>query len=110
MSMALVKACRASDVAPGRLKYIRVGEKDLVLANIDGKYYAMENWCTHEQGNLSEGTLEKNVLTCPDHGAQFDVATGLVVMGPDGDSSDAIQPDRTFTVTVQGSDLMVDIP
>jgi nitrite reductase/ring-hydroxylating ferredoxin subunit len=108
--MALVKACKASDVAPGGLKYIRLGEKDLVLANIDGKYYAMENWCTHEQGNLSEGTLEKNVLTCPDHGAQFDVTTGLVVMGPDGDSSDTIQPDRTFTVTVQGSDLMVDIP
>jgi len=110
LSMVLVKACKASDVPPGSLKYIQVNGKDLVLANVDGKYYAMENWCTHEQGNLSEGTLDNNVLTCPDHGAQFDVTLGRVVMGPDGDSPDAIQPEKTFKVTIQGSDLMVDIP
>lgn len=110
MSMVLMKACEAAEVALGALKYVKVSGKDLVLANVDGEYYAMENWCTHEQGNLSEGALEENVLTCPDHGAQFDVTTGRVVMGPNGDSPDAIQKEKTFKVTVQGSDLMVDMP
>jgi nitrite reductase/ring-hydroxylating ferredoxin subunit len=108
--MVLVKACEAGQVALGTVKYVKVSGKDLVLANIDGEYYAMENWCTHEQGNLSEGDIEENVLTCPDHGAQFDVTTGRVVMGPDGDSPDSIQKEKTFKVIVQGGDLMVDIP
>ena len=108
--MVLVKACKASDLTLGSLKYVRINGKDLVLANVDGMFYAMENWCTHEQGNLSEGTLEKNVLTCPDHGAQFDVTDGRVITGPDGDSPDVIQREKSFKVTLQEDDLMVDIP
>ena len=110
MSMVLVKACEAAEVALGAVKYVKISGKELVLANVDGEYYAMENWCTHEQGNLSDGELEENVLTCPDHGAQFDVTTGRVVMGPDGDSPNSIQKEKTFKVIVEGSDLIVDIP
>ena len=108
--MVLVKACEASDLPPGGLKYVQVSGKDLVLANVDGKYFAMDNWCTHEEGNLSEGDLDGNVLTCPEHGAQFDVTTGLVVGGPDGESPDTIKPEKTYKVTVQGSELLVEIP
>lgn len=108
--MVLVKACEASDVSPGGLKHVQVSGKDLVIANVDGKYFAMDNWCTHEEGNLSEGDLNENVLTCPEHGAQFDVTTGLVAAGPDGDSPDTIKPEKTYKVTMQGSELMVDIP
>ncbi len=82
--MPTVRVCSTSDVSPGGLKFVQAAGKDLVIANVDGNFYAMENWCTHEQGNLSEGELNKNILTCPDHGAQFDITTVKVLGGPDG--------------------------
>jgi 3-phenylpropionate/trans-cinnamate dioxygenase ferredoxin subunit len=108
--MALVKACDKSEVQPGTIKFVRAGDKDLVISNIDGTLYAMDNWCTHEQGNLSEGQLKGTVLTCPDHGAQFDAKTGKVLAGPDGESPDTIPPEKTYVVKVQGNDVMVVIP
>ncbi len=108
--MRLVRACDKSEVAEGGLKWVRAGGKDLVVANIDGNFCAMENWCTHEQGNLSEGELNKNVLTCPEHGAQFEVTTGRVIGGPDGESPDNIPPQKTYKVQVQGNDVMVELP
>ena len=108
--MALVRACDRSEISVGGLKWVRAGGKDLVIANLDGEFYALENWCMHEQGNRSQGELKKNILTCPDHGAQFDVTTGKVLLGPDGDSADSIQAEKSYKVVVQGSDLMVQIP
>jgi nitrite reductase/ring-hydroxylating ferredoxin subunit len=108
--MTLFKACAKSKVAIGGLTLVNVGGKDLVIANVDGKFYGMDNLCTHEQGNLSKGELKKNVLTCPEHGAQFDVMTGRVLGGPDGESPDTISADRTYKVLIEGNDLMVEIP
>lgn len=107
--MPLVKACSKSDVPPGGLKFVNAGGKDLVVANVGGNFYAMDNWCTHEQGNLSEGALRKNVLTCPEHGAQFDVTTGKVLMGPDQGPADSIQPEKSYKVQIQGNDVMIDV-
>jgi nitrite reductase/ring-hydroxylating ferredoxin subunit len=107
--MALVRACNKSDVPPGGLKFVNAGGKDFVIANVDGNFYALENWCTHEQGNLSEGELNKTVLTCPEHGAQFDITTGKVLGGPDGGPANMISPEKICKVTIQGNDIMIDI-
>lgn len=107
--MVLVRACGKSEVSAGGLKFAQAGGRDIVIANVDGKFYAMDNWCTHEQGNLSEGELKKNVLTCPEHGAQFDVTIGKVLLGPDGDTPDAISRERTYEVIVQEDDLLVEV-
>jgi len=108
--MALFLACAKSEVSVGGLKLVQVDGKDLVITNVDGNFYALHNWCTHEEGNLSEGELKKNVLVCPEHGAQFDVTTGKVLLGPDGESADSIQPEKSYKVVVQGNNLMVEIP
>jgi nitrite reductase/ring-hydroxylating ferredoxin subunit len=55
LSMTLFQACAKSEIARGGLKFVNVGGKDLVIANVDGKFYSIDNWCTHEQGNLSDG-------------------------------------------------------
>jgi nitrite reductase/ring-hydroxylating ferredoxin subunit len=108
--MPLVRACSTSDVSPGGLLFVNAAGKDLVIANVDGNFFAMDNWCTHEQGNLSEGELNNNVLTCPDHGAQFDVTMGKVLGGPDGGPPDSISPEKNYKVEVQGNDVMIEIP
>jgi 3-phenylpropionate/trans-cinnamate dioxygenase ferredoxin subunit len=108
--MTLVRACNKADIAPGKLKEIRVGEQDLVIANVNGSFYALPRWCTHEEGDLSQGSLKGTVLTCPEHGAQFDVTTGRPMLGPDGESADSIQPEKTLKVIAQGDELMVELP
>lgn len=108
--MALIRVCGTSEVSVGKLKFIHAGDKDLVIANVDGKFYVMDNWCTHEEGDLSKGEFMGNVVTCPEHGAQFDVTNGRVLMGPDGDNPNSIPPEKTYEVKVQGNDLMVEIP
>lgn len=107
--MALVRACYKSEIPVGSLKLVQACGKDLVIANVDGKFYALENWCTHEQGDLSQGELKRNVLTCPEHGAQFDMSSGRVLGGPDGGSADSISPEKSYRVVLQGNDLMVDM-
>jgi nitrite reductase/ring-hydroxylating ferredoxin subunit len=107
--MTFVRACSLSEVPPGSVKFVSAGGKDLVISNVDGTFYAMDNWCTHEQGNLSEGQLNGDVLTCPDHGAQFDVKTGQVLGGPDGEDPSSIPAEKAYAVKVDGADVMVDV-
>lgn len=108
--MPLARACGKSDVPVGGLKLVNVSGKDLVVVNVDGNFYVLDNWCTHEQGNLSNGEMNKNILTCPEHGAQFDVTTGKVIIGPDQEPPDTISPEKAYKVLVQGNDVMIDIP
>ena len=51
-------------------------KKEIMIANIDGKYYAISDRCRHSNASLSMGSLNGKVVTCPLHGAQFDVTTG----------------------------------
>jgi nitrite reductase/ring-hydroxylating ferredoxin subunit len=107
--MGFVRACGRSEVPPGVVIFVAVDGKDLVISNVDGAFYAIDNWCTHEQGNLSEGQLDGSILTCPDHGAQFDVKTGKVLVGPDGEPPESISPERSYRVKVEGEDVMVEV-
>jgi nitrite reductase/ring-hydroxylating ferredoxin subunit len=107
--MGFVRACSRSEVPLGGVIFVAVDGKDLVISNVDGALYAIDNWCTHEQGNLSEGQLDGSILTCPDHGAQFDVKTGKVLVGPDGEPPESISPQRSYRVKVEGEDVMVDV-
>jgi len=83
---------RISEVPPGSA--LLVG--DVAVFNVGGRFCATQNTCTHSQGPLSEGTLDGSTVTCPYHGAQFDVCTGAVLRGP------AREPLATFRVIVDG--------
>ncbi|MET0285862.1 MAG: Rieske (2Fe-2S) protein [Polyangiales bacterium] len=63
---------------------------------VEGKLCATQARCTHKGGPLSEGTVEGHVLTCPWHGAQFDLRTGEVLRGP------ATQPLEVYSIEVSG--------
>jgi nitrite reductase/ring-hydroxylating ferredoxin subunit len=80
---------------------VLVGE--VAVFNVDGDFCATEAKCTHRQGPLGEGTLEGSTVTCPWHGSQFNVCTGVVLRGP------ATQPLRTYNVTIEGELGRVDV-
>lgn len=83
---------RVSDVPPGSA--LLVG--GVAVFNVGGSFCATQGKCTHRQGPLSEGTLDGSTVTCPVHGAQFNVCTGEVLRGP------ARDPLMTYRVIVDG--------
>jgi nitrite reductase/ring-hydroxylating ferredoxin subunit len=74
--MPLIDATRTSEIPVGSMKYVEVQGKEILLANVAGKFYATDNRCGHMNGPLSMGTLQGNVVECSLHHARFDVTTG----------------------------------
>jgi 3-phenylpropionate/trans-cinnamate dioxygenase ferredoxin subunit len=80
--LEFVKVAEISEIPIGNLKMVKLEGKEILITNIDGKYYAVGNRCTHAGGDLSKGSLNGNIITCPRHGSKFDLTTGKVVSGP----------------------------
>jgi uncharacterized protein YbjT (DUF2867 family)/nitrite reductase/ring-hydroxylating ferredoxin subunit len=91
---------RVSEVPPGSV--LLAG--DVAVFNVNGGFCATQARCPHRQGPLSEGTIDGSTVTCPLHGAQFDIWTGAVLRGP------AKEPLKTYRVTVDGDVGRVDVP
>ncbi len=100
--MTRAAVAKAADVQPGQMKVFEVAGTRIALCNVDGRFYAIEDVCTHDDGPLGEGTLDGKIAECPRHGGQFDVTTGAATRMP------AIVPVRTFPVTVEGGDVFVE--
>jgi nitrite reductase/ring-hydroxylating ferredoxin subunit len=79
---SFVKVGDVSEVPVGKMKTFKVGEKEYLVANVNGNYYAIGNKCTHSNADLSQASLEDNIVTCPKHKSKFDVTTGKVISGP----------------------------
>jgi 3-phenylpropionate/trans-cinnamate dioxygenase ferredoxin subunit len=77
-----LKVAETSEIPVGKMKKVKVEGKEVLIVNVNGKYYAIGNRCTHAGGDLSEGSLDGNIITCPRHGSRFDVTTGKAVSGP----------------------------
>ena len=77
--MTYHSVAKTTDIAPGAMKAVVAGGKKLLLANIDGAFYAMQQKCPHLGAKLCRGTLRGKTVTCPLHKATFDVTSGDVV-------------------------------
>jgi nitrite reductase/ring-hydroxylating ferredoxin subunit len=75
----------------------------ILVANIDGAFYAMGSVCNHMGGQLDKGKLEGNVVTCPRHGSRWDVKTGKLVQFPE-----PLPDEPIFKVSVQGDEIFVE--
>ncbi len=77
---------KAGELVPGEMKVVTVAGTEVVLTEVDGKLCAFRNLCPHEEGPLSEGTLEGKIVTCPWHFSRFDVTTGEIIDGVTDDN------------------------
>ncbi len=82
MPDGFVAVGKTGDLAPGRMKWVAIEGERVVLANVDGAFYALRDVCGHKNAPLSRGRLEGCLIECPLHFAQFDVRTGELVNGP----------------------------
>jgi nitrite reductase/ring-hydroxylating ferredoxin subunit len=81
-----VEVAKASDIAFGQMKSVVVNGIDVLLANVDGRFYAIDDRCGHMNAMLSMGKLEGEIVTCPFHFAQFNVTTGKKTKEPTHES------------------------
>ena len=74
-----MKVAKTEELKPGQVRLVEAKGKEIALFNVDGEFFALDNACTHEQGPLCEGEVEGHKVTCPLHGAMFDIRTGEVL-------------------------------
>jgi nitrite reductase/ring-hydroxylating ferredoxin subunit len=98
-----VPVTRASALSPGQMTWVAVDGLRVLLANVDGAFYALRDACGHRQAPLSRGTLSGHVVECPLHFAHFDVRSGALVNGPV--SADV----PTYAVEVEGDTVYVNV-
>lgn len=96
-----VRVADKKDIGPGRLARARIGERRILLANVDGELFATDELCTHEDASLYNGALHDDCVSCPLHGSRFSVRTGEPREEP------ATEPLRTYRVRVVGPDVLV---
>jgi 3-phenylpropionate/trans-cinnamate dioxygenase ferredoxin subunit len=97
-----VRVARADEIPPGEKKIVEVDGVLVVVVNLGGAFYAIEDVCTHDGGPLGEGNLEGHELICPRHGARFDVRTGDALTLP------AFEAAPTYEVRVEDGDVLVE--
>ena len=99
----LIEVSTLTDLAPGTCQQVDAGGRPVALFNVNGTIYAIHGTCTHRGGPLGEGELDGSVVTCPWHGAQFDVTTGQVIAPP------APQSVPVYKVVVEGNLIKVEV-
>lgn len=97
------RVAKRSELTPGTTRRIDVDGQELLLCDVDGEVYCIEDVCTHDGGPLDQGELEGACVVCPRHGATFDVRTGAALTLP------AVLPVTTYEVAVEGDDVYVDV-
>lgn len=99
-----MKTVKIGEIEPGKAMRVEIEGERIALFNVDGSYYAISDVCTHEEASLSEGSLQGEIVSCPRHGARFNVRTGQVLSLP------AILPVAIYPVRVEGSDILISLP
>ena len=101
--MAKILAGKTSEIPSGKILKVSANGKDILVANVDGNFYAMDDTCTHSGASLSEGTLDNSTVTCPWHGSTWDCKTGKLVAFPT-----KINDLSSYKVTVESDSIFVE--
>ena len=94
-----------SELPQGERLFVEIDEHRLVIFNISGKFYAIADICSHDGGQIGEGEFEGEYeISCPRHGARFDVRDGKVLSLP------AVVDIPAFPVKINGGYIEVGVP
>jgi nitrite reductase/ring-hydroxylating ferredoxin subunit len=100
--MGFERAAKSAEIPAGKIKDVQVNGTAVALANVGGKFYAINNSCLHRGGPLGQGALDGKIVTCPWHGWQYDVTTGKV-------AENASVGVACYPTEVRGDEVFVDI-
>ena len=101
--MVKILVGKTTEVIPGQMKKVLVDENEVVVININGNYFAINDTCSHAGGSLSEGKLDGHTITCDWHGAQFECRSGKLIKFPG-----EIDNLRSYNITIESDDIFVE--
>jgi 3-phenylpropionate/trans-cinnamate dioxygenase ferredoxin subunit len=112
-----IKAAHISEIKPGMMKKVMVMGRSILLALVNGRYFAVDAVCPHLEGDLSSGTLHGTVLTCPMHNSQFDLRDGHVIRWTDqtgirltyASRDHPPMPLKHYPVKIEGDTIFIEI-
>lgn len=78
-----VAVAKTSELQPGEMSRVNVDQQPVLLANVDGTFFALLDRCGHQRAALSKGRLKGETVECPMHFSRFNVKTGRLIRGPD---------------------------
>ncbi len=96
-----VTIAKTTDVKPGQMKAFPVDGKRVLIANVEGTFFATQDLCTHDNGTLADGELIGEEIECPRHGGRFSAKTGEVHALP------PMFPIKTFPIKVEADEIKV---
>ena len=103
MPVNYVAVASVSDIPPGNTRRVVLNGCPILIANVDGRFHAVDDLCTHEDSSLSLGCLKGELGSCTLHGSRFSVVTGQPMEEP------ATEPLGTWPVRVQGEEIQLGI-
>lgn len=104
MSAGFVRVATTAEIRPGKMKRFDIDGHAILLVNVDGRYYAVDDTCTHEDASLASGSLKGELVKCPLHGSRFSVVSGKVLDDP------ADKDLQTYPVRVDGDTVLIKWP
>ncbi|HSC96673.1 MAG TPA: non-heme iron oxygenase ferredoxin subunit [Burkholderiales bacterium] len=96
-----ITVAKVGELAPGGHRVVDVDGAAVVVFNLGGEYYAIEDVCTHDGGQLTGGTIEGDEIVCPRHGARFSIRTGEALTAP------AYEPVAKFPVRIENGVIQI---
>ncbi len=99
-----IAVAQADEIEPGERILIEIDGEPIAVFNIGGKYFAIKDVCSHDDGPVAEGPLHGHQIECPRHGARFDVRNGEVLTLP------AVVDIPAYPVRVVGDDIELGLP
>lgn len=95
--------CNFVDLKPNVPSTFEVDDRFVLVTLIDGEVYCIDDVCTHDGGTLGEGEVDGNCISCPRHGAKFDLRSGDALTMP------ATEPTCSHDVKVEEGKIMVQL-
>ena len=103
MLTGYVKLASTKDVEPNSMKRFVAKDQKILVANVNGSYYAIGDVCMHRGCQLSDGTLEGETVICPCHGSTYDLKTGDFLRGP------TKKGEPRYELKIENNDIMINI-
>ena len=101
--MEFVKLASKNDLKPNSMQGVTVKDQKILVANVNGQYYAIGNKCMHRGCELSKGELKGETVVCPCHGSTYDLKTGNFTKGP------TTKPEPAYQLKVENNDILINL-